>query len=79
MLSVVSSRVARISSLILRSLALRSLDKEILHHLLGDSRGASAFFAARTHRLDQRADHAARVKAVMVIEILVLGADERLF
>ena len=54
-------------------------EQEVLHHLLGDGRGAAHVLAARLHRLDTGGDDAARVIAGVVVEILVLGRDEGLF
>ena len=52
--------------------------QEVLHHLLGDGRGAAHAGPARSHRLVCRADDAAHVIAGMAEEVLVLGADEGL-
>ena len=51
--------------------------QEVLHHLLGDRRGAAQ--AAAVHaRIVDRGDDAARVEAVVLVEVLVLGRDEGL-
>ena len=48
--------------------------QEVLHHLLGDGRGAAERTALRHgHR---RRDHAHRVIALVDVEVLVLGRDE---
>ena len=52
-------------------------DQEILHHLLGD--GRSALGPARAGEVrDHGADQAALVDALVLVEALVLGGDERL-
>ncbi len=54
----------------------RAVQKEVLHHLLGDGRCAAHALPAALHGFDHGGDHAAGVIAVVVVEILVLGADE---
>ena len=52
-------------------------DQQILHHLLGD--GRAALRPSRIGEIaDEGADDAAFVDAVVLIEALVLGGDERL-
>ena len=51
--------------------------EEVLHHLLGDRRGAAQPLAGGGGVVE-RGDDAARVEAVVVVEVLVLGGDEGL-
>jgi hypothetical protein len=53
-----------------------AVEQEVLHHLLGDRRGAAHRLAAGLHRLDEGGGDGARVIALMFPEILVLGRDE---
>ena len=53
--------------------------QKVLHHLLGDRRGAAHILAARYNRIAKSADHAGHVIALVAVEMLVLGADEGLF
>ena len=72
-------RKARIISLILRSMVWSERQQEVLGDLLGDRRGADRP-PAGAHVLevgDQRAAEAGDVDAGMVVEILVLGRQER--
>ncbi len=57
----------------------RAVEKEVLHHLLGDGRGAAHILPARDHGLDKGRRHAADVIAGVGIEILVLGGNEGVF
>ncbi len=49
--------------------------QEVLHHLLGDRRGAAQPPAVHRRVVERRHD-AARVEAVVLVEVLVLGRDE---
>ena len=51
--------------------------EEVLHHLLGDRRGAAQAPAVHRRVVERRHD-AARVEAVVLVEVLVLGGDEGL-
>ena len=50
--------------------------KEVLHHLLRDGRGTPHVLAARDDRIARRSGNAGHIIAFVLIEILVLGADE---
>ena len=56
--------------------------KEVLGHLLGDGRGAdqraAAAFGAAQNIVARRADHAQKVDAAVIVEVLVLGGQEGL-
>jgi hypothetical protein len=51
-------------------------EQEVLHHLLGDGRGAAQ--PPALGRLDDRGRDAARVEARMLVEVAILGGDEGL-
>ena len=53
-----------------------AIKQKVLHDLLGNGRSAAHIFPARAHSLDQSGQHPAGIKALMLVKILVLGADE---
>ena len=53
--------------------------KEVLHHLLRDGGGTPHVLPARDNRIARRSGDAGHIIAVVAVEILILGADERLF
>ena len=54
-------------------------EQEVLRHLLGDRRGAlgTAAGAVILHEQDARAHHALKIEPAMLVEVLVLGRQER--
>ena len=53
--------------------------QKVLHHLLRDGGGPTHVLPARPYRIDRSRTDAPQIIAFVLIEVLVLGRDERLF